>query len=387
MSQRGSGQEGASDWQPELVALHRRITKWFAHPEAHRRALSYLKGLLGSAGRKNSWQLANHAGDARPDGMQRLLSTYRWDADGVRDDLRDYVVEHLGDEQAVLVVDEIGFLKQGRRSVGVERQYNRTAGRRENCQVGVFLAYVSRRGCAFLDRHLYLPDDWLDDWERMEQAGVPDELRIVRSKDELAKDMIDRALQAGVPCAWVAGDAASCNDYSLRSWLDDQGVAYVMAVQDDESLLVSRKDGMKWVTPHGLVQEIAADHWQRPVAGEDGKEPGRHDWVRVSMGHYPSLRKWHWLLARRNITGPPDLNYYTCFSPADVSLAELARVAGHGRVIADTFDEARREVGLDDYEVRRWTGWYRHITLAMLAHAALAATRYRAASGDAKGEG
>lgn len=387
MDQTGSEQAGALDWQAELVAVHRRIRARFVHPEAHRRALAYLQGLLGSVDRKNGWQLASHAGDARPDGMQRLLSTYRWDADGVRDNLRDYVVEHLGDAQAVLVVDEIGFLKQGRESVGVERQYNRTAGRRENCQVGVFLAYVSRRGCAILDRELYLSEDWSYDRKRTKKAGVPDELQPLQTKGELAKDMIDRALEAGVPCAWVAGDAASCNDYSLRAGLNEQGVAYVMAVKDDERLLVSRKDSTEWVTPHGLVQEIAADHWQRPVAGADSKEPGRHDWARVSMGHYPSLGKWRWLLARRNIADPADLNYYTCFSPADVSLAELARVAEHARIIADTFKEARREVGLDQYEVRRWTGWYRHITLAMVAHAVLAVTRYRAALGDEEAAG
>ena len=387
MRQRGSGQEGTSAWQAELVALHRRITKRFAHPEAHRRALSYLKGLLGSVERKNSWQLANHAGDARPDGMQRLLSTYRWDADGVRDDLRDYVVEHLGDEQAVLVVDEIGFLKQGRRSVGVERQYNRTAGRRENCQVGIFLAYASRRGCAILDRELYLPDDWIYDLDRKERAGVPDELQLLQTKGKLAKDMIDRALQAGVPCAWVAGDAASCNDYSLRFWLNEQGVAYVMAVNDDETLLTIGTDGLERLPARQLAERISLDDWERFSAGDDGGESRHYDWARVPLLTREHRKEWYWLLARRNITDPTDLNYYACFGHADVPLAELARVAGHGRVIADTFDEARREVGLDDYEVRRWTGWYRHITLAMLAHAVLAATRYRAVSGDAKGEG
>ena len=320
MSQRGSGQEGASDWQAELVALHRRIRKRFVHPEAHRRALSYLKGLLGSVERKNSWQLANHAGDARPDGMQRLLSTYRWDADGVRDDLRDYVVEHLGDERAVLVVEEMGFLKQGRRSAGVERQYNGTTGRRKNCQVGVFLAYASRRGCAILDRELYLPDDWLGDGERMEQAGVPDELPSGQAKGDLAKDMIDRALEAGVPFAWVAADAVCCNNFSLRRRLEERGVAYVMAVTDDERLLVSRKDGVEWVTPRGLVQEIAADHWQRPVAGEDGNEPGHHDWARVSLRIWEYRAEWHWLLVRRGIFDPPDLTYYVCLNRSDVPL-------------------------------------------------------------------
>ena len=387
MSQGASMREPSPAWEAELETMRRRIEKRFAHPEAHRRALAYLKGLLGSVERKNGWQLADHAGDARPDGMQRLLSTYRWDADEVRDDLRDYVVEHLGDERAVLVVDEIGFLKQGRQSAGVERQYNRTAGRRENCQLGVFLSYVSRRGCAILDRELYLSEDWHYDGDRKERAGVPDELPILRPKVNLAREMIDRALEDGVPCAWVVADAVCCNNFSLRRRLEEQGVAYVMAVKGDEKLLVSRKDDVKWVTPHGLVQEIAADRWQRPVAGEGNTEHGHHDWARVLMAHYPFLRRWYWLLVRRNITDPADLNYYACLSRADVSLAELARVAGHGTTVADAFTEARREVGLDDYEVRRWTGWYRHITLAMLAHAVLTVTRYRAALGDEKAAG
>ena len=388
MGQRGPEQAGTSDWQAELVALHQRIKKRFVHPEAHRRALAYLKALLGSVERKNSWQLAKHAGDARPDGMQRLLSTYRWDADAVRDDLRDYVVEHLGDERAVLVVDEMGFLKQGRRSVGVERQYNRTAGRRENCQVGIFLAYSSRRGCAILDRELYLPEGWPDDQDRREKAGVPDELLSWRPKETLAGDMIDRALKAGVPGAWVVADALCCNDSSLRQRLEEQGVAHVMAVDSEEELLTRGEEDLawKWVTARRLAERIPHAAWRRFACGAGDQVLRYDDWARVSLGHFVILKQWHWLLVRRSITDPNDVGYYVGFSHADASLAELARVAGHGSIVADTFKAARREVGLDDYEVRRFTGWYRHITLAMLAHAVLAVTRYRGASSDAKGE-
>lgn len=388
MSQREPIQEQTLAWETELEAMHGRIRARFVHPEAHRRALAYLKGLLGSVERKNGWQLASHAGDARPDGMQRLLSTYRWDADGVRDDLRDYVVEHLGDERAVLVVDEIGFLKRGRESAGVERQYNQTAGQRENCQVGIFLAYLSRRGCAILDRELYLSEDWDFDWDRKERAGVPDELPSSRSKDELARDMIDRALEAGVPCAWVVADALCCNDYSLRRGLEEQGVAYVMAVKDHERLLTNSTDGLGWLPARQLAQRISLDDWERFSAGEDGGESSRHhDWARVPLRTYEYREEWYWLLVRRDVTDPADLNYYTCFGRADVSLAELARVAEHARITADTFKAARREVGLDQYEVRRWTGWHRHITLAMVAHAVLAVTRYRAALGDEEAAG
>ena len=222
MSHREPEQAGASDWEAELRSFHERIGKRFVHPAAWQRALAYLRGLLGPVQRKNGWQLAEYAGDERPDGVQRLLSTYRWDEDGVRDDLREYVVEGLGDERAVLVVAETGFLKQGRKSAGVERQYNRTAGKVENCQVGLFLGYLSRGVPTFLDRELYLPEDWGYDWERREAAGWPDELSVSRTKADLAKAMIGRARDAGVPFAWVTADAEHCHDYSMRRLLVEQ---------------------------------------------------------------------------------------------------------------------------------------------------------------------
>ena len=196
-------QEDVLEWAAGLQALHERIAGRFGRREPRRRALAYLKGLLGSVERKNGWQLAEYAGDATPDGVQRLLATYRWDADGVRDDLREYVVEHLGDPEAVLVVDETGFLKQGSKSVGVQRQYSGTAGKVENCQIGVFLAYGSKGGRAFLDRELYLPQVWAEDGERRHEAGVP-EGTVFRTKGQLARVMIARVLGGG-GALWLGG--------------------------------------------------------------------------------------------------------------------------------------------------------------------------------------
>ena len=372
---------GASAWEAELQTLHERIKGRFVRPMPWERALTYIEGLLAPVERKNGWQLAEHAGDARPDGVQRLLSTYRWDEDGVRDDLQQYVVEHLGDERAVLVVTETGFLKQGRMSAGVERQYNRTAGKVERCQVGVFLAYSSRRGRAIVDRELYLSEDWEGAWDRREAAGVPDELPPSREKVDLAKAMIERALEAGVPCAWVVADAAYCHDSSMRRWLRKQGVGYVMAVQDNECLLARRTDGVEFFPAHQLAEKIPDADWRGISGGEGGQGPRPYEWARVSLRAWEHREEWHWLLARRSVADPNDVTYYDCLSRAHVSLDELARVAGHGLIIDDTIREARREVGLDQYEVRRWTGWYRHITLAMLAHAVLAVTRHRSASG------
>ena len=389
MGQRELEPEEVSALEAELRALHERIAGRFHRPEAHQRTLAYLQGLLGPMERKNGWQLAEYAGDATPFGMQRLLARCRWDEDGVRDDLREYVVEHLGDEQAVLVVDELGFLKQGKKSVGVQRQYSKTAGKVENCQIGLFLAYVSNRGRTFLDRELYLSDDWLLDLKRMDEAGVPKDTQMIvrRDKHELAQAMIGRALAAGVPFAWVAGDAVRCNDRSLRWWLEQAGIAHVLAVEsDDETLYTCGTEGLERVAPRQLAQQIPHADWQRLSAGEGGKQgPRLYDWARVSLLHWTQLKKWHWLLVRRSITDRADLTYYACFSHTDVPLAELVRVAGHGWISEDALQEARQEVGLDQYEVRRWTSWYRHITLALLAHAFRAVTRYYAIVGDAKG--
>src|SRR5919106_6831558 len=230
--------EEVASWEAGLEALHSKIASRFSRREPRRRALAYLKGLLGPVERKNGWQLAEYLGDRTPDGVQRLLATYEWDADLVRDDLRRYVDEHLGDLQAVLVIDETGFLKKGTKSVGVKRQYSGTAGRIENCQVGVFLVYASPKGKAFLDRELYLPREWAEDKERRLEAGVPEEVAF-QTKPQLAQMMLQRALEAGVPASWVTGDEVYGGDRRLRVWLEQQELPHVLAVRSNEPLWVA----------------------------------------------------------------------------------------------------------------------------------------------------
>ena len=376
--------EDVLEWAAGLQALHERIAGRFGRREPRQRVLAYLRGLLGSVERKNGWQLAEYAGDATPDGVQRLLATYRWDADGVRDDLREYVVEHLGDPGAVLVVDETGFLKQGSKSVGVQRQYSGTAGKVENCQIGVFLAYGSKGGRAFLDRELYLPQVWAEDWERRREAGVPEEVAF-RTKGQLARVMIARAVASAVPFGWVAGDTVYGNDGKLRRWLEGQGISYVLAVKNNETLGVGTESGLAPVAARQLAQQIPDDQWERLSAGEGSKGPRLYDWGRVLLRPGSEPDQGHWLLVRRSITDPEDLAYYVCFGAADTLMMELVRVAGTRWIIEDAFKEAKQEVGLDEYQVRRWTGWYRHITLALLVHAFLAVTRCYADAADAKG--
>ena len=376
--------EEALDWEAGLQELHERIAHRFSRSESRQRVLAYLQGLLGSVKRKNGWQLAEYAGDATPDGVQRLLAVYHWDADAVRDDLQGYVVEHLGDPGGVLVVDETGFLKQGKKSVGVKRQYSGTAGKVENCQIGVFLAYGSRGGAAFLDRELYLPQEWAADGERRREAGVPEGV-VFRTKGQLAREMIARAVAAGVPFGWVTGDTVYGNDRRLRQWLEEQGRCYVLAVKNNEPLWASTEHGSVQVAARELARRIPDAAWQRLSAGDGSKGPRVYDWGRLPIrpGHEPD--QGHWLLVRRSIADPDDLAYYACCGTGDVPLAELVRVAGTRWVIEDAFKAAKQEVGLDEYEVRRWVGWYRHITLALLVHAFLAVTRCYAAGGDGKG--
>ena len=283
--------------------MHERIAGRFVRREPRQRALAYLRGLLGSVERKNGWQLAEYAGDATPDGVQRLLATYRWDADEVRDDLREYVVEHPGDPAAALVVDETGFLKQGNKSVGVPRQYSGTAGKIENCQIGVFPAYGSRRGRTFLDRELYLPQVWAEDWERRREAGVPEGVSF-HTKGQLARVMIARVLAAEAPFGWVAGDTVYGNDRRLRQWLEEQQVPYVLAVKSNEPLWADMEGGSTQVAARRLAQGIPADRWERLSAGEGSKGPRLYDWGRVSIGPWSEPEPRHWLLVRRSITDP-----------------------------------------------------------------------------------
>jgi SRSO17 transposase len=371
-------------WAQGIEGIQARIAGRFRRPEPRRRVLTYLKGLLSPVERKNGWQLAEQAGDQTPDGVQRLLSSYDWDADLVRDDLQSYVIEHLGHPQGVLVVDETGFLKKGSKSVGVKRQYSGTAGRIENCQIGVFLAYASPKGRAFLDRELYLPQEWAGDEVRRQEAGVPERV-CFQTKPQLARVMLQRTLAAGVPFAWVTGDEVYGSDRRLRVWLEQQEWAHVLAVKSNEPLWA----GLRQVRADRLAGQVPPEEWVRLSAGDGAKGPRFYDWIRVPIRPWKAPGKGYWLLARRSIAQPDELAYYVCFGPAETTLEELVRVAGTRWAIEESFESAKGQVGLDQYEVRRWVGWYRHITLALLAHAFLVVTRCQAATaqlGAEKGE-
>jgi SRSO17 transposase len=363
-------------WAADLDTLHRRIAGRFTRSEQRRRSLAYLKALLSPVERKNGWQLAEQIGEHRPDGVQRLLNGADWDAGAVRDDLRRYVVERLGDTEAVLVVDETGFVKKGDKSVGVQRQYCGTAGRIENCQVGVFLCYASRHGAAFVDRALYLPKDWALNPARRQEAGVPPSVRFL-TKPALATQMLERAMTAGVPFRWVTGDSVYGSDRRLRFFLEQKEQWFVLAVPANELLLWG---GPSYHRADALTAAAPQDGWQRLSAGEGAKGPRVYDWALVELWRLQLTeqeRRWgHHLLARRSVEKPAEVAYYVVFCPREEAVLEtLARVAGSRWNIEVCFEAAKGECGLDEYEVRKWDAWHRHVTLSLLAHAFLAAMR------------
>jgi SRSO17 transposase len=361
----------AVDWAQGLEALVEQIAPRFRRIEARRRARAYLEGLLCPVERKNGWQLAEHAGDRTPDGVQDFLARMRWDADQVRDDLRAYVIAQLGDAEAVLVLDETGFIKKGSKSVGVQRQYSGTAGRIENCQIGVFLGYASRHGHALIDRALYLPEVWSHDPVRRRAAGVPKETAFA-TKPQLGRQMLTRAFAAGVPCRWVTGDSVYGADYSLRRCIERGGRGYVLAVTSRQRL------GFKTVAD--WLEDVPGNAWQRLSAGDGAKGPRLYDWAWLPYGSDAESGWQKGLLIRRKLAHPEAFTFYLTLAPEGTGLPELVRVAGTRWTIEACFEAAKGEVGLDQYEVRSWTGWHRHVTLAMLAHAYLTVIR-RAAGG------
>jgi len=320
--------------------------------------------------RKNGWQLAEAAGDATPDKMQRLLNAARWDPDAVRDDLRAYVVEHLADPGGVLIVDETGFVKQGNKSAGVQRQYSGTAGRVENCQLGVFCAYATSKGRALIDRELYLPKSWTDDRERMRDAGVPDGYEFA-TKQVLAARMVGRALDAGTPAAWATADEAYGHDSKFRRFLAGRGIGYVVAIPRSQPV----HTGSGTARADTIVAGAPAKAWKRLPAGDGSKGQRLYDWAMATLpGHDLRQDKSRWLLVRRSLADTDDLAFYLCSGPDDTTIETLVTVAGTRWAIEECFKNAKGETGLDHYQVRRYPGWYRHITLSMLAYAYLAVT-------------
>ena len=302
MAEHGEDVAEVARWAEGIERVNECIAGRFPRPEPRRRVLDYLRGLLSPVERKNGWQLAEQAGDATPDGVQRLLSTYRWDAGLVQGDLAGYVLEHLADAEAVLVVDETGFLKKGDKSAGVQRQYSGTAGRVENCQVGVFLAYASSKGRTLVDRELYLPQVWAEDRERRREAGVPEDVSF-RTKPRLARGMLERALESGVPFRWVAGDEVYGNDRNLRLWLEHQGIPHVLAIKRSEKLWALTEKGPRQVRADRLAEQVEETGWVRFSAGDGAKGPRLYDWAAVDIRplREPGKRTGQGLLA----VGPP----------------------------------------------------------------------------------
>lgn len=362
-------------WADEVEAVAERIGRRFARSEPRRRAVGYVRALLSDAERKNGWQVAEHLGEATPDGVQHLLARADWDADAVRDDLMGYVAEHLGDPDGVLVVDETGFLKKGTKSCGVARQYTGTAGRVENAQVGVFLGYSARKGRALVDRALYLPKEWAGDADRRKEAGVPTAVGFA-TKIVLARRMIDRAVVAGVPAKWVTADAVYGSDYHFRTTAEGHGLGYVVGVRSDFAVW----SGFRQVRVPALLAQVPADGWYRLSCGDGAKGPRVYDWALVRTNSPDPDEYARWVLIRRSVSDPAEVAYFACGGPPATTLQQLVLVAGARWAIEDLFELAKGDCGLDEYEVRSWTGWHRHMTLSLFALAVVAVIRSRVPS-------
>lgn len=356
-------------WQELFQELMGRVAGRFARVDLRQRARAFVRGLLADLPRKNCWTIAEHAGDPTPDGMQHLLGRAVWDHDLVRDDIRDYVVDHLGDPEATLVVDETGDLKKGTLTVGVQRQYTGTAGRVENAQVAVYLVYATDAGHGVVDRELYLPRSWTDDPDRLRAAGVPDQVGFA-TKPELATAMICRALDAGVPAGWVAGDEVYGANPRLRAELEARQIGYVLAVACNHPV----RFGGTTHRADALLTRVPARAWQCISAGPGAKGHRYYDGSFVRLDHHGPAPDGqagkHWLMVRRNRT-TGELAFYRCYTPRPTPLAVLVKVAGRRWRVEEAFQAGKGLCGLDQHQVRRWRCWYRWATLAMLAHAFL----------------
>ena len=379
VAQHGTVNPVIGGWSEALEDLQQRISGRFARSEARERVKRYLLGLLGRVERKNGWQLAEAIGETDPQGVQRLLNSAKWDADLVCDDLREYVVEHLGDEESgVLITDETGFLKKGEKSVGVGRQYTGTAGDTVNCQVGVFLCYSSKKGAAFIDRALYLPEQWANDPKRRTEAGVPEEVAFA-NKVELAKRMLQRAFEAGVPARWVAADSFYGRSHEFREWLEEHERAYAVMVPKTNAVpLGGRKKKIEQ-----LAERLGEDAYSEVLPAEDSGEMRPWEWACLDLAPDQEKRMNRWLLVRRSADDPEDIAFYQAYGPEDTSVEELVRVCQERWAIEFAFEEAKGEIGMDHYEVRKWDAWHRYVTLCLLAHAFLVIRRLAASNEEA----
>jgi SRSO17 transposase len=392
--------EELDEWGADFLEFCTRFADIFGRKEPRAQATKYLRGLMSSVPRKNSWQVAEVVGDRIPDAMQRLLYRSKWSADAARDRLRQFVVEVFGEEDAIGVVDESGFIKKGKHSVGVKRQYSGTAGKVENCQIGTFLSYATTKGHVFLDRRLYLPEEWCNDSERRKRAKVPEDV-VFQTKPKQGMAMLEHAWQAGVSMRWVAGDEVYGASTDLRDLVADSGRLYVLAVRTNTPVWTTRPQVVEYiqneqdpsrtkvrlaegapssVTVKEVVDRWSERRWQRLTVAEGEKGLITYDWAcqRIVEKCDGLPGRDAWLIARRSLSDPTDIAYYLSNAPADTPLLKLAQVASTRYTVEQCIEEAKGETGLDEYEVRHWHSWHRHITLSMMAHAWLASVRYKA---------
>lgn len=364
-------------WEQEWQRVQEWVQPHFARPETRASAESLLEGLLARVERKNSWGLSEEVGRETPYSFQHLLNGAQWDEEALRDAVLAYARERLG-EGGILAVDETGFLKKGNKSAGVARQYSGTAGRVENCQRGVFLAYVTDKGHTLVDRELYLPAEWLEEPERCLQAGIPPEVRF-QTKPTLARVMLQRALNAGLRPAWVVGDEVYGRDGELRRLLESQAQPYVLAVATNTYAWRGEEN----VTAEDSLKEMKTPDWTRLSAGAGAKGPRMYEWARVQL-NAPARTRSRWFLFRRSLSDETDVAQYLAHAPATTSLAAMVGAAGKRWPIEECFESAKGEIGLDNYEVRKWRAWYRHMTLCLVAQAFLASVRGMANAPEAE---
>ena len=378
--------EELEEWSDDFAAFQARFASLFHRREPREQCARYLRGLLALVGRKNGWQWAEVVGDETPDRTQRLLYQDQWNADEARDILQELVKETFGEGEGIGIVDESGFLKKGTHSVGVKRQYSGTAGKVENCQIGTFLSYATCRGHVFLDRRLYLPEEWSTDQTRRAQAKVPEDVRF-QTKPEQAAEMLEHAWGQGIPMRWVVGDEVYGESVPLRDTIRANQRLYVLAVRSDTQVWVRHAPG---VTPAGRLSTVATavarwpeSQWQRLVVAEGEKGPRIYDWAcqRVLESRDGYFGPPAWLLARRSVSDATEIAYYLAHASTDTPLLTLAQVASSRYTVEQCIEEAKGETGLDEYEVRYWHSWYRHITLSMMAHAWLAFVRAKSQGG------
>ena len=350
--------------EEEIKKLLEGIKGVYKDRRGQENARKYILGLLSGAERKNGWQLAEQLGEKTPYALQQFLYRGGWNADELRDSVRDYVVKAIGSADGVLVVDETGFLKQGKKSCGVKRQYSGTAGRVENCQIGVFLTYASGHSHTIIDRDLYLPEEWVSDAERRKAAGVPEEAAF-QAKPEMALAMLQRTYKADVPFAWVTGDSVYGDCRDIRQWCEGVNKSYVLCVSGKEHLWV----GFEQHRVSKLLEELDPKKWEEASCGDGAKGARVYDWQIMKI-NTPQEGFCRYLLVRRSKTSGK-MRAYACFAPERVTPKKLIEIAGMRRTVEDSFAEAKSQVGLDQYEVRSYYGWYKHVTLACAAHALL----------------